>query len=82
LGTLSAPRFRSVLSHKIYHCELSGLSDEPKGVSRFRPITTGSIYFADTLHISSYHVVWRGERRANCVRQLTNNVIEFRSIRS
>ena len=25
LGSLSAPRFRSVLSHKIYHCELEGL---------------------------------------------------------
>jgi hypothetical protein len=25
LGSLSAPRFRSVLSHKIYHCALEGL---------------------------------------------------------
>jgi hypothetical protein len=48
MGVLSAPRFRSVFSQKIFHCELGGLCAEPNGVSRFHPVLAGSIYFAVT----------------------------------
>jgi hypothetical protein len=57
LGVLSAPRFRSVLSHWIYRCELGGLCAEPKGVSSFH--LTPPDLFTSPSHYISPAIAWR-----------------------
>ena len=48
MGILSAPRFRSVLSHWIYHCELGGLCTS---------LPAASNHFAIASHISGHRVL-------------------------